>query len=132
MFYSEELQARLAADKGVLSEGLSPEHSTPFEGLLPTLGDLRWVFHAIVEVLGTYELFRVCAEGVEVCYQCRLTLYYRQTVGSWSRSSMNAWVKCFMVQLLLVSCICEQPVKTFGATFEWLPASLSRFLLKMR
>lgn len=51
-----------AADKNVLSEGLDPEHATAFRGLRPTLGDLRWVFLAIVEVLTQYELFRVCAE----------------------------------------------------------------------
>lgn len=41
-----------------------PEHTRLFSDgesnlPLPTLGDLRWVFLAIVQVLEQYELFRV-------------------------------------------------------------------------
>lgn len=54
------LQAWLSADHQTVSEGLNPEHSTSFEDTVPTLGDLRWVFVAISQVLVRYELFRVC------------------------------------------------------------------------
>lgn len=52
-------QAWLSADKLVLSEGLDPEHTMSFSDATPTLGDLRWVFFAIVQVLEQYELLVV-------------------------------------------------------------------------
>lgn len=54
-----DLQAWFSADKLLLSEGLEPEHTLSFENLVPTLGNLRWVFLAIFEVLERYELLGV-------------------------------------------------------------------------
>lgn len=57
----KNLQAWLSADKLVLSEGLDPEHTLLFSNAAPTLGDLRWVFFAIVQVLEEYKLLQVRA-----------------------------------------------------------------------
>lgn len=57
----KDFQAWFSADKRVISEGLNPEHTLSFNGVVPTLGDLRWVFFAIIQVLERYELFRVRA-----------------------------------------------------------------------
>lgn len=43
----------------MLTEGKVPEHTQIFRNIIPTLGELRWVFYAIVQVLERYELFRV-------------------------------------------------------------------------
>lgn len=59
------MQAWLSANKSILLEGQEPEHTLRFNRIPPTLGDLRWVFWAIVQVLDRYELFRVCY--VEEC-----------------------------------------------------------------
>lgn len=56
---ADRLQAWLSVDKSVLSEGKDPEHTQTFRDVIPTLGELRWVFYAIVQVLERYELFRV-------------------------------------------------------------------------
>lgn len=53
------IQAWLSANKSILLEGQEPEHTIRFDRVAPTLGDLRWVFWAIVQVLDRYELFRV-------------------------------------------------------------------------
>lgn len=46
----------------MLSEGLNPEHTSTFsDTTTPTLGDLRWVFFAIVQVLERYKLLKVWA-----------------------------------------------------------------------
>lgn len=71
-FVADGQQAWLSADKRLVSEGLSAEHTTVFgdASIVPTLGDLRWVFYAIVQVLKRYELFRV--------RQVALALYFVQ------------------------------------------------------
>lgn len=64
---AEGWQAWFSADKGKLTEGSGPEHTRQFLGVVPTLGDLRWVFLAIVQVLKQYELFGVRSNIVSLC-----------------------------------------------------------------
>lgn len=53
------MQAWLSSNKHMLTEGLASEHTASFVGVAPNLGDLRWQFWAITQVLERYELFRV-------------------------------------------------------------------------
>lgn len=68
----------------MLSEGKDPEHTQTFRDVIPTLGDLRWVFHAIVQVLERYELFRVRSYVGGLLFSMT-NLHIRQTAGSWCR-----------------------------------------------
>lgn len=65
-----------------MTEGLDAEHTTSFEGIVPTLGNLRWVFLTIVQVLTRYELFGVSGEPLSQYIFQTLNKPFRPTVGS--------------------------------------------------
>lgn len=72
------------------------EFSTRFDQvqgkIAPTLGDLRWVFWAIVQNLERYELFGVCNDLINMSDSSELIIPCRPIAGSWFLSSMKPWV----------------------------------------
>lgn len=126
------LQAWFSADKSVLSTGLDPEHTMSFSDDMPTLGDLRWVFFAILQVLDRYKLFGVCAMFLTIPHAQGLILIElaRLIAGSWSLSSTNVWMKSSTAQLSPVSYICGAEAKRSGVVYGQIPVSFSRFPLK--
>lgn len=53
------MQARISTNKNALIDDGSDLEYTPDFKIIPTLGDLQWVFMAIGDVLRQYELYKV-------------------------------------------------------------------------
>lgn len=101
-----------------------------FDDAAPTLGDLRWIFFAVVQVLERYQLWGVRPSFRSSSRWPMLIHPSRPTVGFWFLSSMNAWTRFSMALLWLGSFTCSKEARRFGTIYEQPLVLFSPFRLK--